>query len=854
MKAIGHCLSVLPWVMLASLLVAGAGPSYAQQQAPVRSNGLISGQVVDAQNGTPLAGALITLERLEVFAAAAVAGALAGQEPRSKVTGAVGEYAFENLSPGVYTVAVKRLGYFPSTVEVMLRSAAASRMSVGLAVQPIALEPLSIRGSSSPPFVRSGSAASSEQARSATVRQRQSDHLVGDVRQLTRADVEEAVTLGETDVFRALQRAPGVASRDDYTSFLWTRGAPWAHTRVYLDGMPLFNPTHSGWLFSAINPAGVGSAVLHAGVRPAQWGDGAAAVLDVGSRPGGRDGPLSGSGELSFATVRLAVDGELPVPGGGWMVTGRRTHLDWATRALERFGNRDSIYVPYDFSDVMARVDLPLGHGWEMTASGLREEDRLRGDVPGVFGNEARRGNDSGRLSLRVPLGPLESSVSWGGTEASTRVWVRTEDGGLVGSGTEAQEGAPLVAATLPALRNRIRHSQLGFRLGSRGGVSGPVTWAAGIQRQINAVEYDGPASFTAERFRGFSQDSAVGASVYRFSGDLRHTSVWAEGRTKAGRFDVEAGLRLDTGDPVRGPAEDQVQEQSDSRLAPNLMVRYRADEQTSFSAAWGRSFQYTQDVGAQAGPLGPQLHLTHLWIVAGEIFPLIQADIFTAGAERWLGTNWLLSVNGYYRAADGLRYPNPTPRPLQQENAALFNAQNEARGAEISARRLSGRWTGSAGYSYGVSDFIVRDERFPSPADVRHTLDLGGSVRIGRGVRLNAAYTVMSGIPYTRVVVPIQGEPYLEEPNAARSPVYANLNVALELHKRFGGVEVGAYAQVYNVLNRSNAVTYAGTYELCTVGGDPALPGLCPGPSREDDRFDSGLGTLPLFGVRVGF
>jgi hypothetical protein len=136
----------------------------------------------------------------------------------------------------------------------------------------------------------------------------------------------------------------------------------------------------------------------------------------------------------------------------------------------------------------------------------------------------------------------------------------------------------------------------------------------------------------------------------------------------------------------------------------------------------------------------------------------------------------------------------------------------------------------------------------------VRHTLDLGGSVRIGRGVRLNAAYTVMSGIPYTRVVVPIQGEPYLEEPNAARSPVYANLNVALELHKRFGGVEVGAYAQVYNVLNRSNAVTYAGTYELCTVGGDPALPGLCPGPSREDDRFDSGLGTLPLFGVRVGF
>lgn len=853
MKALHDCLLVCSGVLLACLLAGGASPVAAQQQA-VRTDGLISGQVVDAQSGTLLAGALITLSRIELFAAAASPDALPGPEPRNTVTGADGEYLFEKLSPGVYEVAVHRLGYLPSTVQVMLRSAAGSRMSVGLEVKPIALEPLNIRGSASPPFVRSGPAASSGEARNTTVRQRQQDHLVGDVRQLTRADVEEAVTLGETDVFRALQRAPGVASRDDYTSFLWTRGAPWAHTRVYFDGMPLFNPTHSGWLFSAINPAGVGSAVLHAGVRPARWGDGAAAVLDVESRPGGRDGALSGSGELSFATVRLAMDGELPLRGGGWMVTGRRTHLDWATRALERFGNRDSIYVPYDFSDLMARIDLPLGRGWEVTASGLREEDRLRGDVPGVFGNEARRGNDSGRLSFRVPLGPLESSVSWGGTDATTRVWVRTVDGGLVGSGSEAQEGGPLVAATLPALRNRIRHSQLGFRLGSPAGAAGAFTWSAGIQRQINAVEYDGPASFTAERFRGFSQDSAVGASVYRFSGDLRHTSVWAEGRTSLGRFDLEGGLRLDTGDPVRGPAEDQVQEQTESRLAPNLMVRYRADEQTSFSAAWGRSFQYTQDVGAQAGPLGPQLHLTHLWIVAGEIFPLIRADIVTAGAERWLGANWLLSVNGYYRAADGLRYPNPTPRPLQQENAALFNAQNEARGAEISARRLAGRWTGSVGYSYGVSDFIVRDERFPSPADVRHTLDLGGSVRVRRGVRLNAAYTLMSGIPYTRVVVPIQGEPYLEEPNAARSPVYANLNVALELHKRFGGVEVGAYAQVYNVLNRSNAVTYAGTYELCTVGGDPALPGLCPGPSREDDRFDSGLGTLPLFGVRLAF
>src|SRR5690606_14373537 len=108
--------------------------------------------------------------------------------------------------------------------------------------------------------------------------------------------------------FRALQRTPGVTTRDDFTATLWTRGASWDQTRVYLDGLPLFNPTHAGWLFSAVNPDALGEAVFYPGVRPARYGEGAAAVLDLSARSGGGPG-VRGRGELSLASARLAMDG-----------------------------------------------------------------------------------------------------------------------------------------------------------------------------------------------------------------------------------------------------------------------------------------------------------------------------------------------------------------------------------------------------------------------------------------------------------------------------------------------------------------------------------------------------------------
>jgi hypothetical protein len=130
--------------------------------------------------------------------------------------------------------------------------------------------------------------------------------------------------------------------------------------------------------------------------------------------------------------------------------------------------------------------------------------------------------------------------------------------------------------------------------------------------------------------------------------------------------------------------------------------------------------------------------------------------------------------------------------------------------------------------------------------------------------VRFGAAFTWASGAPFSRFLLsPVpcaSGEIcsttdssafYIESPNAARAPSYAGLDLLLDWTRSVGKVQLGAFLQVRNVLNRANAITYTGSVQQCTVAAPPRLVAVGGGVC---DRFDRGVPFLPLGGVRVAF
>lgn len=175
--------------------------------------------------------------------------------------------------------------------------------------------------------------------------------------------------------------------------------------------------------------------------------------------------------------------------------------------------------------------------------------------------------------------------------------------------------------------------------------------------------------------------------------------------------------------------------------------------------------------------------------------------------------------------------------------------------------RRIVGRMTASVSYTLARSMLDARGFRYPSSADRRHSVDATAMIRLTPGSRLGAALTAGSGAPYSRVIL----GPRLDSlsrpttdtlamsigwPNGQRTPAYAAVDLLYDWEGTLGRARVGAFVQIRNVFNRSNAVTYTGSIQPCVR----APPTLVAAPSGTCDRFDRGIPLLPLAGVRIAF
>jgi hypothetical protein len=298
--------------------------------------------------------------------------------------------------------------------------------------------------------------------------------------------------------------------------------------------------------------------------------------------------------------------------------------------------------------------------------------------------------------------------------------------------------------------------------------------------------------------------------------------------------------------------------------FAPRVTVRYATSPSFALSASFARMYQYTQAV-APAGPaVGPDLHVSDVWLLADDTLPALRSDLATVGAEAWLGGGWLGSATVYGRRTTGMAVPDPRPGRLSALRPPFVPATGRAAGFELSARRLAGRVTGSIAYSEGISELAAAGWTYPSSADRRRVLDLTALVRLSSSVRAGAALTAASGAPYTRFLLgsvvcdttlvtcadSLFAATAVEEPNANRTPAYLGVDLLGEWRHAFPSWTLSVFVQLRNALNRANAVTYVGSFENCAEN----TPQRRPAGDRVCDGFDRGLPLLPLVGVSVRF
>jgi hypothetical protein len=862
-----------PVLTLLALLAAPASAgrataSVASAPAAAAARADVAGQVVDAGSGVPLEGAVVVLVPHPDGALAA--GGVGDPFPasaRRALTGADGRYRFAGLVPGAYRLHASRLGYAPSALDVTLGDGAPG-VSLGLAVAPFALRAVPVHARASdaprPADVRGGGAPTAARVRAAA--DRQARYLAPDVRELTPADVGDAVTLAESDLFRALHRLPGVSTRDEWTAELWTRGTRADQTRVLFDGLPLFGPFHAYGVLSAINADVVGAAFLHPGVRPAAIGEGGAAVLDVHTRAGSR-GPArvdaagdsvragaaaTGSAELAVTSARAALGGASRDGGVAWRVAGRRSYLDAITRV--RNGEPS-----YHFADAFARVDLRLGGGHALTVSALEQRDRVPTpprsvSLGGFFADSqgAAWGDRVARVTHRVRLGGARPLL----VEHTLGASAHEVDGMRLRGGFPALSR---VGVGYGVLRGSV--SPLAASADAHDGAA--PAWSAGWEVARQSARYAGPGRRAFTGLGGAAGDTAI-------DGRVTVATLWGARRWHpASRLVVEPGLRLEFG----------AGRDADARLraAPRVAARYTLDDRTLVSAAAGRSVQYAQALPTVEGADVARFQPVALWQVAGRDVPALTTDLATLGAERWLGGGWLGSVNAYARRAAGLVVHDPTPG-LGADRRLFVVADERGQGVELSARRLVGRTTATFAYTYARSMLSAGGWRYASPQDRPHALDFTIAHRLTPRRRVALALSAASGAPFTRVVdrfvgdgsglpstvdeftVSGNGNAYAgtvaDVPNGGRRPPALGADLLYEWSRPIRGRPFAAWFQLHSPLALQSTGGYGGS-GMCVVpaGSAPAdvfgPAARCAPPWR---AYEDTFVVIPVVGLRVAF
>lgn len=753
-----------------------------------------------AQNGA-ISGRVWSADGL-LIGAAGVRLVAADDSTRQRATDTdrLGFFAFSDVAPGGYVLAVARIGYAAHEERVDVAAGTRLEIDITMEAQPIALTGIEVEAE------RSRARARFEESAGATVQD------------ISRVEMKALPILVETDPLRAVEVLPGVNTISDFTAAFNVRGGSADQNLILLDDIPIFNPFHLGGLFSVFNADMVQRAELRAGGFPAEYGGRVSSVLTVETDVG--DGKTSVDAGVSLLASRVAVDGTLPkgfvdqvgLANTRWRVSGRRSYVDILVRPWFKF--------PYHLTDMQGTFEAWTKGGNRLRFTGYTGRDVL--DLSDVGDN------------------PLPIQWSWG-NDAVGGSWTNPmRAGGSMGVGASFSRFTSDFEFVETGSRFTSDIQEAKFRTDLEQRPTGRTRWKSGVAaKQLvydNRIEAGGTV-FAESAGSGWE---AAGYSQVHWDPNSR----WL----------VEGGLRVDHWIPDPG--------ESRTTLSPRFAVkRFVRNRNAAVRLAGGRYTQFLHSLRDEELPLGIDIWVLAGTRAPRIVSDQIQLGLetFFGGDDEWYA-----SLEGYYRTFDGVTTVNTADDPNDELDDLvsgdgwsygvdffLRRDRGETTGwvtvSFLKAERTFPDTRSGLDPPPGLTYPPIFDRRLDIDLVLRRQLDWWG---VEAGLRANFG----TGIPYTRPLG--QFDVYRRRPvesvveynngsavalgprNGSRYPVRHRLDLSLRktIAKEWG--RVVPYLSVVNLYNRKNVLFYFYDFEP-----DP--------PTRSGVSM---IPFLPTLGVEVSF
>ncbi len=737
-------------------------------------SGVIAGRILDADAADPVWLANVSLIGTKLGAA----------------TGRDGRFTIREVPPGTYTLRVSHVAYDEARVEsVRVGGDAPVELNLLLTPRTVQLKEITVTpGAYS--FMEHG----------APTRQT-----------MSREEIESVPQIGE-DVFRAVNRLPGLSS-GDYTAHFSIRGGRHDETLILLDGLEIYEPYHlkdfNEGAISIIDAETIDGIELMTGGFPAEYGNKRSGVFSITSRKP-QPGPMRYSAGLSFMNARAMAQGTFAQDKGAWFVSGRRGYLDLVFRLM----NQNDLPSPF-YYDLFSKLRYDLHRNHSLAIDFLHAGDSYRFDA------EATTGFQDSIKTREIANNTYGNSYAWITLSSVLGRRVATQSMLSAGRVTKDRDGTEKYLdrpGAIYDLTNNRGFNIFGLKQDWMLDLSRSVLLKGGIDLRRLETDYN-LTSVVGQDPNDPSPDSTTYFPV------TTRTTHRSDGTTLA----LHLSNRVQLIDPITvefGIRHDRADYTNDSELSPRVNALLALGPKSSLRFGWGhyRQIHGIEDLAVLNGQ--------------NEYFPAELTKQWSAGFEQGFPNRAKMRVEGYYKVGSNLRprYRNwkgsPDVFPETNEDRILvFPDRSVSKGIETYyeeefGERLSVR--GSYALSVveeetaqiqNVNDAtpLVFDPIHPGPQDQRHAVNVDFTYRPRDTWSINTSYAFHTGWPGTLEdafpVTSDDGEPdFAIRPvklYGSRLPAYQRVDMRATKRVCKWGGDLRFFVELINLTNHANVFGY---------------------------------------------
>ncbi|MEG1556567.1 MAG: TonB-dependent receptor, partial [Bacteroidales bacterium] len=607
---------------------------------------------------------------------------------------------------------------------------------------------------------------------------------------------------GEADVLKSIQLLPGVQSGGEGNSGFYVRGGGADQNLILLDEATVYNAGHLFGFFSIFNADAVKNVDIIKSGMPAYYGGRIASVLDVYQKEGNMK-KYEVDGGIGIIFSRITVQGPIKKDKCSFIVSGRRTYIDWLVQPFLKKGSPLK-GTKFYFYDLNAKFNVIIndkhrlyfgayyGHdiyGFKSTSGGT--------NIQFIWGNAAA----SARWNYIInPQLFLNTSFTFSDYDFNTQMGMDVYKFNLSSGVRDYSLKSELTYLPTPKhdLRFGVHYIFHTFR-------PNDYKVEAGENSTLSLPE---TAPYYAHELSLYVNDEYDIVRWLKVNMGLRYTHFEHVGSFTRYVLDEIGNVT----DSILYRAGERVSQYN--KVEPRLLARFLIDSNTSIKASFTVNYQFLHQIAMATISLP-----TDVWMPSTDLMKPQMGLQYSLGVYRNFYHNMFETyIDMYYKQMynlaeykDGLDFTSLVINPDQMYTFG----KGYSCGLEVFVKKSKGRLSGFIGYTLSYTkrqfDELNNGKPFYAKYDRRHDISINLGYEIIRNkLSVSAVWVFASGNTMT---IPLgfyffNGGIITEysERNAYRMPPYHRLDISINWtivkRKKF---ETGLNFSVYNVYNRKN-------------------------------------------------